>query len=413
MKIKAFIYKIKSLYHLFKTGIGEGFLSQLIYGFPEKKLKILALTGTDGKTTTSTLVYHLLKKNGYNVALISTVAAFIGEEKIETGFHVTSPAPKALYRLLRQMVKQKVEYLVLEITSQGAYQYRNWGLKPLITGLTNIDFEHLDYHLNQENYLQAKMKVLNSAKTAVVNEEMEIFPRLKKSLKENIKLITFSRKTRFSALLEKAIREKFAEDYNRLNAYLAITMLKQLSLNDKDLAQALESFQLPEGRMEFVPTGLPFSVIVDFAHTPQALQAALSNIRRNYLPKGAKLISLAGCAGLRDHLKRPAMGQILAKFSDRAIFTAEDPRTENIWAIINQMKENLGHHHHKVISIPHREAALRFALEHYGKDQNLIAIFGKGHEQSMCYDGKTETPWNDIVAAKAMIKELKKNADKK
>lgn len=409
MAIKEIVYRLKRPYHFLKTGLLGGLPAQIHYRFPEKKLKIIAVTGTDGKTTTSTLIYQLLKKSGYKVALVSTVAAYIGDQKIDTGFHVTSPHPRDLYRFMRQMVKAKTEYLVLEVTSQGAYQYRMWGIHPFISGLTNVDFEHLDYHLTRDNYLQAKMLVLNSSQIAVVNHDQEIFSAIKKLLHKNIETLTFGKDTRFSSALEKAIRATFSEDYNRLNAYLAITIAKKIGVLDKDIIAALDDFHLPEGRMEIVPNDLNFTMIVDFAHTPQALQGALSNIRKNYLRKGKKLIGLVGCAGLRDHFKRPKMGRLMGQFCDIAIFTAEDPRTENIWSIINQMKSDLGDTHAKIISIPNREEALTYAINEYGADGNVIVIFGKGHEQSMCYDGKTEIPWNDIVGAKKIIKNLEKS----
>ncbi|MDO5561240.1 MAG: UDP-N-acetylmuramyl-tripeptide synthetase [bacterium] len=405
--MKNLVYKLKRPYHFFKTGLLGGWRAEMRYRFPQKKLKIITVTGTDGKTTTATLIYQMLRSGGYKVGLISTVAAYIGHKKIDTGFHVTSPHPSQLYRLMRQMVKEGIEYLVLEVTSQGAYQYRTWGIKAAIAGLTNIDYEHLDYHLTQENYLQAKMLVLNSAKKVVINQDQEIFNQVKKSLHKNIKLITFSKTTRFGANVEKALRAAFSEDYNRLNGILALTIAKQVGVADKDLAAALENFQLPEGRMEILPTTLPLTMIVDFAHTPQALSGALPNIRRNFVKKG-KLIGIVGCAGLRDRLKRPKMGKIMAQYCDLAIFTAEDPRSENVWSIINQMKSDLGDNYGKVISIPNREQALQFALENFGKDDNVIAIFGKGHEQSMNYDGKTEILWNDITGAKKILAKLEK-----
>ncbi len=410
--MKKLFYQLKRPYHFFKTGLLGGFFAQWRYRFPEKKLKIIAVTGTDGKTTTSTMVYQILKESGYKVGLISTVAAYIGHEKLDTGFHVTSPHPRDLYRFMREMVKKDIEYLVLEVTSQGAYQYRTWGIHPFIAGLTNVDFEHLDYHLTRDNYLAAKMLVLNSAQIAVVNEDQDIFPAVKKSLHSGIKLLTFGKDTRFGAALEKAIRSTFSEDYNRLNAYLAITISKKIGALDKDIIAALNKFHLPEGRMEIVPNNLNFTMIVDFAHTPQALAGALSNIRRSYLSKGKKLIGIVGCAGLRDHFKRPRMGRLLAQYCDLAILTAEDPRSENVWSIINQMKSDLGDLHAKVISIPNREEALARALWEFGNDGNTIAIFGKGHEQSMNYDGKTETLWNDITGAKKIIKNLEKEAEK-
>ncbi len=406
--MKNLIYKLKRPLHFFKTGVLGGLPAQILTGFPQKKLKIIAITGTDGKTTTSSMVYQFLRQAGYKVGLISTVAAYIGEQKIDTGFHVTSPHPRPLYRFMQQMVAAKLEYLVLEVTSQGAYQYRTWGITPEIVGLTNLDFEHLDYHLNQENYLAAKALVFRGAAVAVLNQDQSTFPLFRRALDKKTKLITYSRETRFSAGVEKTLRATLPEDYNRLNAYLAITICKQIGINDKDIIAALENYTLPEGRMEIVPNQLGFTMLVDFAHTPQALEAALKNIRKNHLAPGKKLIGLVGCAGLRDYQKRPKMGRILAEKSDLAIFTAEDPRSENIWAIINQMKSNLGHYHSRVISIANRAQALEFAIRHYGNQGNTIAIFGKGHEQSINYDGKTETPWNDLLGSREIIKNLEK-----
>ena len=403
--MQEWLYRAKRYYHFFKTGL-TGFWAAIRYHHPEKKLKVILVTGTDGKTTTSSLIYHLLKKNGYKVALLSTVAAYIGEEKLDTGFHVTSPSPADLYRYMAKMVDAGMEYLVLELTSQGAYQWRAWGIKAEIAALTNIDEEHLDYHLTFNNYLAAKMLVLNAAKVAVVNDEMPCFGQVKKSLRAGVTLITFNRGTRFSAPLEKAVREHFHEDYNRLNAFLALTLVKQFKLTDKQLEEALRDFSLPEGRLQLVPNQLGFTMIVDFAHTPQALAAVLPAIRKEYVPAGKKLIGIVGCAGLRDRHKRPLMGRIMAQQCDIAIFTAEDPRTENIWSIIAQMKQDLGDGHRQVLSIADREEALRFAIRHYGHDNNVIAIFGKGHEQSMNYDGVHETLWNDVSGAQKIIRQL-------
>lgn len=406
--LKNMIYRLKRVYHWLITGVRTGLAYQLYYGFPEKKLKIIAITGTDGKTTSATLVYQLLKQANFKVALISTVAAYIGSEKIDTGFHVTSPAPHQLYAFMAQMIKKGVEYLVLEVTSQGAYQWRDWGIHPLIAGVTNVERDHLDYHLTWENYLAAKMLILNKAKTVVVNSDGNYFAALKKNLHSHINLLTFSKSIRFSASLEKIIRTKFSEDFNRLNAYLALSVAKQLELTDKQLIAGLNKFQLPPGRMQFIPNKLNAVVIVDFAHTPAGLEAAIKNIRRNHYQKGKKLVVVFGCAGLRDASKRPVMGRLGASLADLAIFTAEDPRSENIWTIINQMKSNLTPFEGKVMSIPHRAQAVSFALNHYAKNGNTVAIFGKGHENSMNYDGKSETPWNDIEACQKYLRRLEK-----
>lgn len=400
------IYRLKRAWHYFKTGLWGGAIGQLKYHHPEKKLKIIAITGTDGKTTTATLTYQLLKGAGYKVGLISTVAAYIDDEVIDTGFHVTSANPRDLYKFMHQMVEKGLEYLVLEVTSHGAYQYRTWGIKPYIAALTNLDYEHLDYHLTKKNYLEAKMLILKQAEIVVLNEDQDYFPIIKKALPSSTKILTFGKHKRFGATIEKAIRQYFPEDFNRLNAALATTIARQFEISEKVIAQVFSKFKLPMGRMEFIDNDLDVNLIVDFAHTSQALESALKSIRKNYAKKGL-LISVFGCAGLRDVAKRPRMGRIGAELSDIAIFTAEDPRTENVWVIINQMKSNLKGYHDRVISVPNREEAIKFALQNYAKAGNTIAIFGKGHEQSMCY-GTTEKLWNDITGTKELLKELKK-----
>jgi UDP-N-acetylmuramoyl-L-alanyl-D-glutamate--2,6-diaminopimelate ligase len=308
------------------------------------------------------------------------------------------------------MVQAKIEYVVLEVTSQGAYQWRNWGLKAKVAALTNIDHDHWDYHLNFDNYFRAKALVLQQAQTVVINDSQPYFSTLKKLLPKTAAIVTYHNQTRFSANLEKAVRAKLAEDYNRLNAYLALTVAKQLGLTDKELIVGINNFSLPEGRMQILPHNLDFTVIVDFAHTPQGAQATLSNIRKNYLKHGKKLIGVAGCAGERDVAKRPIMGRILAKECDIAIFTAEDPRRENIWSIIHQMKSEASPYLRRIMAVPRRDKALAMAITQFGRDGNTIAILGKGHERSMNYDGKTETLWNDATAATKIIKRLEKQA---
>jgi UDP-N-acetylmuramoyl-L-alanyl-D-glutamate--2,6-diaminopimelate ligase len=403
------VYRFKRVWHYFKTGLLAGLPAQIRYHHPQQQLKIIALTGTDGKTTTATLVYHLLKTAGYRVGLISTVAAYIGDQTIDTGFHVTTAHPKDLYGLMAKMVQAELEYLVLEVTSHGAYQYRTWGIRPFLAGLTNIDREHLDYHLNYQNYLAAKLLILRQADTVVLGEDQDSFTPIKKMLPAGTNILTFGRYKRFGAKVEKAIRQFFPDDFNRLNAALAITLVKKLGLGDKAIVSALATFTLPTGRMEFIPNHLGVNIIVDFAHTPQALENALRSIHKNHRSKrGSKLIAIFGSAGLRDRAKRPAMGYIGAKLADLAIFTAEDPRTENIWVILNQMKAELGNFHDKVLSIPDRRQAIEFALRHYAQPGNTIAIFGKGHEQSMCY-GTTEHLWNDITGTKELLGQLAAN----
>lgn len=391
------IYRLKRPYHFFKTGLAKGLPALIKFGFPNKKLKIIAITGTDGKTTSSTLLYHLLRESGKKVALISTVGAYIGEEKIETGFHVTSPSPDQLFALMKKMLNKKTEYLILEFTSQGAYQHRLFGVRPLIAGVTNIDQDHFDYHLNYQNYLEAKATIMKKAKTVVLNADDQSYYRLKKFFpSQKYHVLEYSQENKLTSKIEKAIKERFPEGFNQNNARLVSTIALELGLDKNQISQSLSSFEGVPGRMQFIKNDKNFKIVVDFAHTPQGLRSALTALRfimkKEKMP--GKLIAVYGCAGLRDAIKRPMMGQIGVELADLLVFTAEDPRTEDIWSIIRQMKEALTNGHNKILSIPDRREAIHFAIQKLAKKGDLIAILGKGPEQSMCY-GTTEIPWSD------------------
>lgn len=400
------IYQLKRPYHFFKTGLLRGLPARIKYRFPDKKLKIIAITGTDGKTTSSTLLYHILKESGKKVALISTVGAYIGEEKIETGFHVTSPSPDQLFAFMRKMLDREIEYLVLEFTSQGAYQSRLFGINPLIAGVTNIDQDHFDYHLNYQNYLEAKAIVLKKAKTVVLNEDDQSYYRLKKFFPSSLyHVLEYSQEQKLSSKIEKASKERFPEAFNQNNARLVSTIALELGLTAEEISQSLITFQGVPGRMQFIENKKDLKIVVDFAHTPQGLRSALTALRlimkKDKIP--GNLIAVYGCAGLRDAIKRPMMGEIGVELADLLVFTAEDPRTEDIWSIIRQMKESLTTGHNKISSVPDRQEAINFAIQKLAKKGDLIAIFGKGPEKSMCY-GTTEIEWSDEEAVKLALK---------
>ncbi len=397
--LKLLVYRLKRIYHFLKTGLLEGVPAQLIYRFPNRKLQIITITGTDGKTTSSTLTYTILKSAGIKVGLISTVAAFTGDDAVDTGFHVTSPQPKLVYKFMRDMVNQGYTHLVLETTSHGAFQYRNWGIRAQVAGLTNIDREHLDYHLSYDEYVKAKLLVLDAAEIAFLNEDDESYKRIRELRRFTPNMKTYSVEDELPAVVQKTITEKFPEDYNRMNARLAYKITSYLGISDADIATGLKAYQGVPGRMEVIAEK-PVRVIVDFAHTPQALESVLQAIREKH-PKG-KLIAVFGCAGKRDHTKRPAMGRIGSELADLAIFTAEDPRTEDIWSIIRQMKEGVHNTHAKIVSIADRKAAIEAAIFKYAKPGDTVGIFGKGHEKSMCY-GTTEYPWDDAQAARDIL----------
>lgn len=392
-------YKAKRPYHLVKTGLLQGMPAQIATLFPNRKLKITVITGTDGKTTTSSLLYHILKTAGIKVGLISTVAAYIGAQESDTGFHVTSPQPRDMFNFMRKMVDEGFTHLVLEATSHGSYQYRTWGITPTFAGLTNIAYEHLDYHITYNEYVKAKMSLLKKARTLYLNQDDASLATIRK-LYPDLSYQTYTAQEKLPKNIEAAIKTRFPENYNQMNARLATKLAQANGVSDTDIAQAIKSFPGVPGRMEVVVTK-PVKIIVDFAHTPQGLEAVLTELKKQK-PAGKKLIAVFGCAGLRDKNKRPLMGKIGSELADRAIFTAEDPRTEDIWSIIRQMKEGVISSHSNILSIPDRKAAITFAINNLAKPGDTVVVLGKGHEQSMCF-GTTEYPWSDTAAIKEIV----------
>ncbi len=406
--IKQFTYGLKRPYHWLKTGVLKGLTSQIKYGFPASNIKIIAVTGTDGKTTTSTLVYHLLKTAGKKTGLISTVFARIGDKKIDTGLHVTAPTPDKLMSFIKQMTEEDTEYLVLELTSHGIYQYRHWGIKPEIAGLTNITHEHLDYHLNFDNYLEAKALLLKQAKTVVLNQDDQSFYKVKQQLNaKEQQILSYSHEEEIDPEINQAIAERFEEKYNQMNVRLAVKIAKNLGLETKEISKGIKTFPGVPGRMEPVDNNQGFDIYIDFAHTPNSLKQALSSLKKKLQAKdkNGRLIAVYGSAGLRDQSKRPAMGWVGVELADLVVFTAEDPRTENVWSIIRQMKEQLKTGHNKVVSIADRKRAIEFALKELAQPGDIVGIFGKGPEKSMCY-GTKEYPWSDRKAAEDILAEM-------
>lgn len=397
---------VNSLYH-FPIAL----FSNLIFGFPGKNLRVIGVTGTDGKTTTTTLIYHVLKTAGKKVAVISTVSIKIGQNEIDTDLHVTCPSPFILQRLLKKIKDKGIEFVVFEVTSHGLDQKRVFGVNFEIGIITNITHEHLDYHKTLKKYLEAKAKLLRNSKTSIINIEDNFFPILKKSVKGN--LVTYGLEKGDFTPKKFSFKTSLPGKFNQLNCLAAISALKTLGIDDQIIKKAVGNFKGVQGRMQLIDEGQDFWVVVDFAHTPNALSNALATLEKTYKPK--KLIAVFGCAGLRDKLKRPKMGKIAKTFADMVVLTSEDPRTEKTEKIIDEIARGCfkagAREGKNLFKIPDRTRALEFALKQAGK-ADLVGIFGKGHEKSMCF-GNTEYPWSDIETTKRLLKKLVRGGDKK
>lgn len=375
-------------------------LAVLYYRYPARQLKIIGVTGTDGKTTVSTIIYEILKKANLKVALISTVCAKIGSLDLETGLHVTSPDPWELQRQLKLILDKGFEYVVLEVTSHGLDQYRLLGCNFYIGLITNVTHEHLDYHQTWDKYLKAKARLFRSTKYSILNKDDKSFLILKKLASGRI--ITYGLKKGDYTLKNFPFKTRLLGDYNKLNCLAAVAAAKTLKVKDKIIRQSIIGFKGVVGRMDEIKMGQNFKVFVDFAHTPNALKNALKTLKSL---KPQNLIAAFGCAGLRDVKKRPMMGRIACKLADKVILTAEDPRTEDVLKIINQIQSGC-QDKEKILKEPDRGKAINLAVN-LAKKNDIVAIFGKGHEQSMCF-GIKEQPWSDHQAVYRALNNLKK-----
>ncbi len=389
------IRKLKNFVHLIRA-----ILANIYWRFPSRKLIVIGVTGTDGKTTTVHLIHHILRNAGEKADLISTVSA--------PGLHTTTPDPWTLQKLLRQMVHRGIKYVVLEATSHGLDQHRLWGVKFYAGVITNVTHEHLDYHKTYENYLRAKVKLFRHVKIAVLNRDDESFKNLKFKIK-NSKLITYGIKNEADFTPKSfTFKTLLPGEYNQYNCLAAIAVTSALGIPPEKIRKAVASFRGVIGRMEEINEGQNFKVIVDFAHTPNGLENVLTTLQR-LKTKDQRLIAVFGCAGLRDVAKRPMMGEIAGRLADVAVLTAEDPRTEDVNKIIDQIalgcKKAGGREGRSFFRIPDRRQAIRFAIQKLAKKGDIVIICGKGHERSMCF-GKTEYPWSDQKEARKALKKL-------
>lgn len=364
--------------------------------YPAEKLKLIGVTGTDGKTTTASLIYWILRNAGFKVGLISTVGAKIEDREYDTGFHVTNPDPIALQSFLAKMVRLGCEYVVVEVTSHGLDQGRVYGLNFEIGVLTNITHEHVDYHKSFEAYRNAKLKLFENSKISILNQDDENSKWIERKIK--------SRPIYYGKLVEHAVVDgaaayRFKEQYNLYNCSAASHVAIELGVSPSVIAEAIKTFPGIPGRMEEIENSRGIRVIVDFAHTPNALENVLSVLSKQ---KGrGKLVVVFGCAGERDVKKRPMMTEVAIRLADFSILTAEDPRSEHIEDILNQMEKTAVKP--KFVSIPERGEAINYAINKAAKKGDMVVICGKGHEKSMAYRG-IEYPWSDQTAAKLALR---------
>ncbi len=416
------------------------YLAAAFYDFPAQKMTVIGVTGTDGKTTTTNLIFQILKQAGYKTGMISTVDAVIGDEIIDTGFHVTTPESPMVQKLLAYMAEQGLTHVVLETTSHGLDQQRVAACEYDIGVFTNITHEHLDYHKTYENYVLTKAclisylaetqpKKTGNIRLAVLNKDDRSFPLLQKFLGNDelasVKTVIYSRNeptdiyVSNEELTANGLKVEikipggvFKVESNLVGAYNVSNILAAVSaaafgLNIKPevISAGIKNLKGIPGRMEKIEMGQNFLAIVDFAHTPNAMKVTLETARKI---GHRRVIAIFGSAGLRDREKRKMMAVEGIKKADICIFTAEDPRTEKLEDILMEMQmaaEKAGGILGKNFFVePDRCNAIRMGVN-LAQQDDLVVACGKGHEQSMCFE-TTEYAWDDRIAMQAALAEL-------
>jgi len=375
-------------------------LANLRYYFPSRKLIVIGVTGTDGKTTTVNMIYQILKSAGKRVSMVSTINAVVGGKVYDTGFHVTSPSSNMIQRFLRQSVKNKDEIMVLEVTSHALDQHRFAGIKFDIGVVTNVTHEHLDYHKTFENYSRSKAKLIRRARVAVLNRDDVSFDKLSKLASGKVVSFGSTKHSNFNPL-KFPLKLKIPGQFNILNGLAASAVCVELGVDSKLIRETLTRFESLPGRMEEIENDLGIKIVIDFAHTPNGLINALKALRKG----SGKLIAIIGAEGYRDLAKRAMMGESAMELADVVIVTSVDPRGQ-IKEINSMIREGAmqagaieGENFFEIVD---RKKAIEFAIN-LAKKGDIVGIFGKGHETSMNLDGKEEISWSDKEAVEWIL----------
>ncbi|MCL4383906.1 UDP-N-acetylmuramoyl-L-alanyl-D-glutamate--2,6-diaminopimelate ligase [Patescibacteria group bacterium] len=394
------------LWHLPKS-----YLFAALNAFPCRHLTLIAVTGTDGKTTTCNLIYEVLRRSGLKVGVLSTIGAKIQDRLLPIPPHMTSPDPSLVQKIFKEMLDENVTHVVVEVTAHALDQFRFSGCRFKIAGITNITHEHLDYFHNMNTYIKVKSQLFKLCDIAVLNRDDESFNTL--ITNTPAKIVTYSQKQKsdYTAKNIKITADQLSFDVNKVhlstdsnydyqvnNILLAFAICQQLSIDPAVFAKTIISFPEMKGRRELVANDLGITTIIDFAHTPAALETTLSSLKKNCR---GRLIAIFGATGGRDQSKRPLMGKVVSRLADIGIVTADDTRNEQIADINEQIisgfdESQLSSQKFTYYNIPHRQDAFNLAIS-LAKSGDTVVACGKGHETTILH-GTTEYPWSERAA---------------
>lgn len=409
--------------------LAEAVLFNAINGFPGRGLKVIGVTGTNGKTSTAFMIHKMLQESGYKTGLMTTVAWGAGDDIQPQIHHYTNVPVPELMKRLKYMRAAKVDYLVMEITSQALAQNRAWGIPFSVAVMTNLTHEHLDYHKTFERYRDAKRKLFKRAdknrrglRMGVVNAEdpsAALFAAdVKNPILYGIKAGDIRAKSvklapsgvQYSVDHEGEtykIHCRIPGSFNVYNSLAAVCVGLKLGLGKEQIEQGIAALDGVKGRMTRIDEGQDFDVIVDYAHTPDSFEKLFKDLKP--VVKG-KLIVMFGSAGRRDEAKRAVQGEIAGRYADEVILTEEDDRDIDGMEILDEIAagaEKAGKIRDRDLFLVHdRAEAIRFTLERAGKGDTVM-LLGKGHEKTI-ERANGENPWDEIGTTRAALQAVRK-----
>ncbi len=391
-------------------------ISDRFFNSPSKDLKLIGITGTNGKTTVSYLIKNIIEASGSNAGLMGTILYKIGDESVDAS--LTTPESPEIHSFLNKVKNKNAEYVVLEVSSHALKQNRTYGLKFDLAVFTNISRDHLDYHPNMEDYIESKLKLFNQLNNkyskAVINSDDPVSERIaikdlkiiKYAAKKNTDISPMEYRLSFKGIWLKVntplgimeINSKLIGYFNIYNILAAIGAGISLNLDKNTIKEGIEKTEQISGRAEKLEVAQKFNVIIDYSHTPDSVFNIISTVKK--ITSG-KVIALFGCGGDRDRGKRPLMGKIASENADIIIVTSDNPRTEKPDEIIKNIVEGISNLEN-VIILPDRKEAIIKALT-IAEEYDSVLILGKGHENYQII-GKDKIPFSDKEIAVDFLK---------
>ncbi|MDU5237372.1 MAG: UDP-N-acetylmuramoyl-L-alanyl-D-glutamate--2,6-diaminopimelate ligase [Finegoldia magna] len=386
-------------------------ISNVVCDFPSKKLRVIGVTGTNGKTTTASMISHILENLDSQCTNIGTNGTFIAKEKYETPN--TTPEICEIDKILKLSVDKKIDNAVVECSSHGLYLHRLDGIEFDVAVFNNLSIEHMDFHKNMENYFDAKMILFENAKKKIVNVDDEYGRKAKGRFEEaytfslenesdfraeNVELI--DGKMHFELKNVKFVLNRFAM-FDVYNAVAAIAAVNLLGYEMEDIAKALESFTGVEARFEFVKNDLRINIVIDFAHTPKAFE----NIYKS-VPNDKRKIAVYGMSGDRTREIRHEVGKISAENNVFSVVTTDDPKFDTYENIADDIVSGIEEENGEYVRIKDRKSAIKHAIEMANKG-DFVLLLGKGQENFIKLKGNEKTPYSEKETVNEVLDELK------